>query len=227
MGIAFLPINIEVALPDEQKLQDFFEENQLQEFDDGYEENVIHWDKCPVLGKLQGDEWHDQSKLRHLINYRNNKTGEKQTYYRDIDKIFPEIPFMLNQLPILEFSMVTMLRQRQEVPCHIDSQMTEVNLDLSEVSVEMEPRRYNILLTKHEYKSFYVSEFEGSEKFYPTLTKERPCHLISEKMHWHGADWDGPGKIMLAILAVLDRPKHFKMIKDNYELFKDNGVIEF
>ena len=226
MTIAYLPIDINVQLPDEQKLIDFCQETKIPDITDSNVNQIKFWDKVPVIGRLDKDEdWYDIDKMRHALFNRYTPSLGECRYANDIDKVFPEIPYMLNQLPFKELSMVTMLVQREKVDTHIDSQVYDNIVDPTEIAVEMEPRRYNILMTKHHYKSFFVRETKDSEKIYPTFTSKLPCHAICESHHWHGADWDGPDKIMLCVFGILDRPKHLQMIKDNLEKHKDKAIV--
>lgn len=227
MAIAFLPIDIEIALPDEQKLIDFCRATKIQDITDTDVNNIEHWDKVPVMGRLSTEQWYNIDDLRHALFNRYTPGLGQCRYANNIDKLFPEIPFMLDQLPFKELSIVTMLVQKQDVPHHTDNQAYDVIIDPSEISIDVEPRRYNILLTKHHYKSFFVSKDKDSEKMYPSISQERPCHAICEQYHWHGADYAGPDKIMLCVFGILDREKHKQMIETNLNKYKDNGAIIF
>lgn len=226
MTIAYLPIDIDIQLPDEDRLIEFCQQTKIPDITDSNVNQIKFWDKVPVIGRLEKDEdWYDLDKMRHALFNRYTPGLGQCRYANNIDKVFPEIPYMLNQLPFKELSMVTMLVQREPVDTHIDSQVYDNIVDPTEIAIEMEPRRYNILMTKHHYKSFFVRETKDSEKLYPQFTPELPCHAICESHHWHGADWDGPDKIMLCVFGILDRPKHLQMIKDNLEKYKDKAIV--
>lgn len=226
MTIAYLPIDIDVQLPNEQKLIDFCNETKIPDITDSDVNQIKFWDKVPVVGRIDNDQdWYDLDKMRHALFNRYTPGLGNCRYANGIDQLFPEIPYMLNQLPFKELSMVTMLVQRMTVETHIDSQVYDIITDPSEIAIEMEPRRYNILMTKHHYKSFYVRETQHSEKIYPSITADSPCHAICESHHWHGADYDGPDKIMLCVFGILDRPKHLKMIQENLERHKERAIV--
>jgi hypothetical protein len=226
MTIAFVPIDIDVQLPDEQQLIKFCQETKIEDIKDTNVNTIKFWDKVPVIGRLESDkDWYDIDKMRTALFNRYTPNLGACRYANNIDKVFPEIPYMLNQLPFKELSMVTMLVQREPVATHIDSQVYDIITDPTEIAIEMEPRRYNILMTKHHYKSFYVSESKDGEKIFPTITKETPCHAICESHHWHGAEYDGPDKIMLCVFGILDREKHLKMISQNLEKYKDRAIV--
>lgn len=224
MAIAFLPIEIDVQLPDENKLLDFCREFAVPNTSkDGYSN---FWNVVPVYTRGPTEVWYDFVKSKEMIMYRNCAGKGPGYWANEIDKIFPEIPYMLNQLPFKEMGVVSMLEQMIPVSPHTDHHSWEVNEDPSEVALEMEPRRYNILMNKYDYKSFYVAENHTSEKIYPKITKERPCHVICDRYHAHGADYAGPGKIMLGIFGgVLDRERHLAMIKKNLEKYRDDAII--
>lgn len=225
MTIAFLPIDIDVRLPDEQKLIEFCDRTKIPDITDTTVNTIKFWDKIPVAGRLKSEQWYNVDDMRYTLFNRYTPELAPVEYANNIDKLFPEIPYMLEQLPFKELSVVTMLRQREYVPHHTDNQVYDIIVDPSEVAIEMEPRRYNILLTKHDYKSFFVSDTQDSEKMYPVITKEQPCHAICEQYHWHGADYAGPDKIMLCVFGILDRPKHLQMIKENLERNKDKAIV--
>jgi hypothetical protein len=225
LTIAFVPIEIDVQLPDEQNLIDFCQQTKVKDIK-GSVNSIQFWDKVPVVGRIARDEdWYDLEKMSHALFNRYTPGLGECRYANGIDKKFPEIPYMLNQLPFKELSMVTMLVQREAVETHIDSQVYDNITDPSEIAIDMEPRRYNILMNKHDYKSFYVCENHGSEKIFPTITPDVPCHAICESHHWHGADYDGPDKIMLCVFGILDREKHKQMIAYNLEKYKDRAIV--
>lgn len=227
MAIAYLPIEIDVKLPDEERLIEFAHRYKIpsnqEDRDDVKTGN--HWYKVPVCGRCESEDWYDIDKFKTVLYNRFVPNVYPVKYANEIDKKFPEIPFILNQLPFKELSFVALLMQREEVECHTDDQDADIIIDPSEVSLEVEPRRYNIQLTRHGIKSFYVCKDQGSERTYPMITKELPAFAICEKHHWHGADHVVDGKIMLSIFGILDREKHKKTIEYNLEKFKDKAII--
>jgi hypothetical protein len=142
----------------------------------------------------------------------------------NIDKEFPEIPYMLAQLPFKELTVVVMLEQKEQVDYHTDGYNNDyIFNDPSELAFELEPKRYNILLTKHDYQEcFFIADQPGGKKVYPDITKERPCHVIADRYYAHGANYRGPGKIMIAVIGgILDRDKHLELINKN----KQDAII--
>lgn len=232
MGIAFMPIEIDVQLPDEQKLIDYANHYSIRnKYKKSSDKEVFElekfWDQVPVIGRLDSNEWYDQRVLSNAIfNRYNPGVGGPCRYANDIDKQFPEIPYMLDQLPFKELSIVVLFKQHEQVSTHIDLQKWMNIQDESEIAFDLEPRRYNILMTKHHYKSFYICENQNSERIFPNIPAHRPCHALCESQHWHGAEYAGPDKIQLAVYGILDRPKHREMVRKNLEKFKDE-VISF
>ena len=49
MAIAFLPIDIDIRLPDEKKLLEYCDEFKLPKIKDNVDA-VVHWDLVPVIG---------------------------------------------------------------------------------------------------------------------------------------------------------------------------------
>lgn len=225
MGIAFLPIDIDVQLPDEKKLLDYLSEFKMKK--NNREGHSHWWDTVPVLMRGTPGLEYNMANTTELIANRYNAGLGTPNYVNDIDKVFPEIPYMLNQLPFKELTVVAMLCQNEPVDYHTDGLAIDNDLDPTEVSYELEPKRYNILLTKHDYKDcFFVSDKIGGTKVYPNIPRERPCHVISDRYYAHGADYRGEGKIMLAVIGgILDRPKHYEMIRRNLEKYRSEAVI--
>jgi hypothetical protein len=210
MGIAFLPIDINVQLPDEQKLHAYCEQHKIVTTKD--DSHSWWWNVIPVLvrGPIDTPE-----QLEDILANRYNAGVGTPRYVNNIDKEFPEIPYMLEQLPFKELTVVAMLEQKEAVDYHTDGYNNDYLFnDPTELAFELEPKRYNILLTKHSYQNcFFVADKPGGNKVYPAITKERPCHIIADRYYAHGADYRGPGKIMLAVIGgILDREKHLALI---------------
>jgi hypothetical protein len=214
MTIAFLPIEIDVQLPDEKKLIDFCHAHTIPKLIPE-SKNPKFWDIIPVRSRSTEKEWFDTTALKTLMNNRYIPNSEESRYMFDIDKVFPEIPHMLEQLPFKEFTMVTMLLQTSYVPHHMDPHHDDVIPDLYEISIENEPHRYNIQLTHLNENAFFVSESRNGPKIYPNITKEKPCFAFCERYHWHGSDYIGENKIQLSVFGIVDRLKHKDMIIKN------------
>lgn len=224
MTIAYLPIDIDVQLPNEQQIIDFCYEHKIPELTQT-KDNIKHWYKIPVCGRCESADWYDIEKFKHTLYNRFVPNLYPVKYANEIDRVFPEIPYMLEQLPFKELSFVVMLMQREEVECHTDNQQNDYVVDPSEISIDIEPRRYNIQLTRHGLPSFYVSKDKDSERFYPSITREQPCFALCEQYHWHGADYVTSDKVMLAVFGILDRTKHQQMLADNLAKYKDKAII--
>jgi len=221
MGIAFLPIDIDVQLPNETRLLEFCNQHKMS---DAYGK---YWSTNPVLTRAPADYIYNKDSSTDLVINRYNAGLGTPRYVNNIDKEFPEIPYMLNQLPFKELTMVVILQQLEAVDYHIDGLAGDIILDHSEISLNLEPRRYNILLTKHEYQDcFFVSDKMDGKKIYPRITKENPCHVVTDRIYPHGADYVGPNKLMLAVLGgILDREKHLKLIQQNLEKYREHAVL--
>jgi hypothetical protein len=220
MAIAFLPIEIDVQLPDPQIIFDYLEKYQIKT-------KHTSWRMAPILGRAPSTDWYDSNAYPKIIyNRYNSSITDIPQYANGIDKLMPEIPYMLNQLPFKTLTYALFLEQLEEVTKHNDMQIHDVCDDPSEIAIEHEPRRFNFLLTRHSEKAFFVSESMDAEKIYPIITKEHPCFAFNEQQYLHGADYIGPGKIIIMAGGLLDRKKHKKMIEENLEKFK-NHVIRF
>jgi hypothetical protein len=224
MTIAFLPIDIDVKLPDEEKIIKFCEEFKMAKLN-VEKDKGSHWDVVPVLSRISEQDWNDSLKAKHSINNRYVPNLGEPRYLNNIDKLFPEIPYMLEQLPYKELTIVSLLLQTEYVPHHFDPHYGDVTPDPYEISIENEPHRYNIQLTHHNKNAFFVSEKHGGEKLYPKITKERPCFAFCERYHWHGSDYIGPNKIQLSVFGIVDRIKHKDMIIKNLIKYRDEAII--
>lgn len=224
MAIAFLPIDIDVRLPDETKLLEYCEKYKIPPIE-GKVDTASYWDIVPVIGRLPGEKWYDIRELKATLHERYNPGLGECHWANDIDKVFPEIPYMLNQLPFTELTMVSMLVQKTYVPHHLDPHVGDNVLDPFEISLHNEPHRYNIQLTKHGQNAFFVSQEKDGEKLYPNITRERPCFAFCERYHWHGSDYIGPNKVQLIVFGIVDRKKHRATIYKNLAKYKDDAII--
>jgi hypothetical protein len=224
MAIAFLPIDIDVRLPDEEKLFTYCERYKLPKIKDS-KDTVEYWDLVPVIGRLSSEQWQQIEFVRNVLyNRYNPRLGECQ-WANNIDKEFPEIPYMLAQLPFKELTMVTMMIQKTYVPHHMDPHQGDVYLDPSEISIDNEPHRYNIQLTQHGKAAYFVSQTHDGEKIFPKITREQPCFAFCERYHCHGSEYIGPNKIQLSVFGIVDRQKHKDTIIKNLARHKDEAII--
>ncbi len=193
-----------------------------------YQLKIKHttWKIAPVLGRVSPDLWNDPNTYSNVVyNRYNSLIDVPMQYANNIDSIMPEIPYMLNQLPFTQLTFGFLLEQLQEVTKHHDVQKYDVYNDLNEISIENEPRRFNILLNRHSEPAFYVSETLDTEKVYPNITKETPCFAFNERQYLHGSDYIGSGKVMLIAGGLIDKEKFKDTISKNLERFKDQTII--
>lgn len=233
--LAYLPIDIDARIPDEKKLLEFCDQFHVPHSPTAWHQET------PVIFRGPHEDLYStlpNTGMRGpLMEARYFSAGyAPATYVNDIDKVFPEIPYMLNQLPFKEITIAMLARQLKYIQYHNDDYSVRKNgvkcSNLVEDQNQMldiyEPRRYNILLTKHHYKDcFFVStEIEG-EKIYPAQSPSAPCHAINLKHYYHGADFRGPDKVVLLIDGILDLEKHKKMIDSNMAKYQHSGAIIF
>jgi hypothetical protein len=224
MAIAYLPIDIDVQLPDEKTLINYCEEFKITRFETEVD-GVRYWDIAPVVARIPSEDWYDRNKLKDVIYNRYNPGLGPQIWANNIDKIMPEVPYMLNQLPFKELTGVSFMLQTEYVPHHLDPHEGDVYIDPSEITIDIEPHRYNIQMTQYGKPAFFVSSSANGEKIYPNITKEQPCFAFCERYHWHGSEYVGPNKIQLSVFGILDREKHKEMIRKNLEKYRDRAII--
>lgn len=226
MAIAYAPLNIDVRLPDISKIKKYFDEHQhvLSGNADLIDNDAFIF--VPVFIRASEQEWIDPKIAMHHYQNRWNTLEKPAKYLYDIDKIIPEIPDILNQLPYKELTMVYLLRQSGYVNPHYDSEPGDVYNDNSEISIKNEPHRINVLLSNHEDPNFFVSEFKDSEKIFPKITASRPCYAFAERYYWHGAEYTKPERYLLSVFGILDREKHRAMIDESVKLWP-NDIVRF
>jgi hypothetical protein len=229
--LAFLPLDLDYRLPNEEEIIRYCYENHIPL--DMSEENGPCWYITPVCGRFNPSEWFNKEKLNANWFERYVEKGLTVQYVNDIDKKFPEIKFMLDQLPYRELSIATLFLQFKEVTCHIDWFEDDKYDDEDEMSIENEPRRFNIQMTNHHYKSSFLAASENGDKHYATITKEYPGYCISECYNWHGADLAGPDKITLFTTGLIDKEKRdllieksLKKLGSNAIAFCDGGLVD-
>jgi hypothetical protein len=217
MSIAYLPIEIDVRLPDPQIILDYIDAYQLKT-------KHTTWKIAPILGRVNTENWYEGNAYANVIYNRYNTSIKSKTQYaNNIDKLMPEIPYMLSQLPFKQLTFGLLLEQMTEVTKHHDVQAYDIYNDLTEI--EHEPRRFNILMTRHSEKAFYLSESLESENVYPIITKENPCFAFNERHYLHGSDYIGPNKVMIMAGGIIDKKKFKDMIDRNLKKFKDQVII--
>jgi hypothetical protein len=224
MAIAYLPIDIDVRLPDEGKLLAYCEKYKLPKIKDS-NDTVAYWDLVPVIARMPNDKWYDIEYGRNVLYNRYNPNLGEAVWANNIDVEFPEIPYMLSQLPFKELTMVTMMIQKTYVPHHLDPHLNDIINDPYEISIMNEPHRYNIQLTQHGQPAYFVSANKDGEKVFPNITKEQPCFAFCERYHWHGSEYIGENKIQLSVFGIVDREKHHATIMKNLSKHRDKAII--
>jgi hypothetical protein len=221
--IAFLPIDIEYDMPDEDKIIQYCKDFHVpMELTKAY---APAWEITPVCGRFAPEQWWDPAvnHVRWSERYLPNM-GPLQ-YVNDIDTKFPEIRKMIEQFPYKEIGCVALARQVIPVSCHVDWFKTDKDSEVDERSITNEPRRFNIQMTKRTYKSFYVADSEEGERYHINLPKNVPGFAITEMYNWHGADMVGPDKIMLVMYGIIDKEKRDELVRRSIKLYHDDAIV--
>jgi hypothetical protein len=225
MTIACLPIEIDVSLPDEQQILDYVEQYEIP--------STLHldgprfdcWRVAPVGGQMPSDDWQDPYKIQQLICNRLTPNYGEFRWANNFDVLFPEVVSMISQIPIID-PLVILMQQLKDSTAHFDTQPQDNILNINDIALTTEPRRYNIQLTKFGKTSFFVAKTKTSEKiYYNHITPKFPAYCFPEQHYYHGADYIGPGKVSLCILGRPDPQRHAAMIKHNIEKHKDKAII--
>jgi len=226
MTIACLPIEIDVSLPDEQKVLDYVQEYQFPSMLHLTSPRFDPWIVSPILGRMPSKDWNDAYKIRDLIyNRQNPNYGGKLEWANGFDKLFPEIVYMIEQIPILN-PIVIFMQQTALSTAHEDKHGGDIMEDPSQWTLYTEPRRYNIQMTNFDYKSFFVSKTRDGERIpYNHISKELPAYVFCEQHYFHGAEYCGPNKVSLCFLGTPDWPRHNELIRKNLEKHRDKAII--
>jgi len=221
--IGFLPLDLDYQLPDENEIIKYCHKNHIKrEFT---EENGPCWLITPVCGRFNPADWYDHKKVNNHWFNRYVSTKKELEFVNDIEKKFPNIKHMLNQLPYKELSIATLFLQISDVESHIDWFKDDNYDDPDEKSIENEPRRFNIQLSKHHYPSTFLSGTEKGEKYYANISQKTPGYCISEMYNWHGADLCGPDKITLFTTGLIDKEKRDQLINKSLLKYNKDAII--
>jgi len=227
MAIAFAPLNIDVKLPDINTVEAFFDEHRNKALDD--DPNLTDPNEflsVPIYLRASEEECTDNDILHYHFNNRWNTLQKSGNYLYNVDKIIPEIPHIIDQLPYKELTVVLLTLQQGYIPPRYDTEPEDVYHDKSEISIKNEPHRINVLLSNHDDHNFFVSEYEYSEKIYPDIPASRPCYAFTERYYWHGEKYTKPKRYYLKICGILDRDRHKAMIAESVEKWPEE-IITF
>lgn len=227
MTIACMPIDIDISLPDEQRILDYVNTYRIPGMLDYDTCRFEEWAVAPIMGPIPSKDWKDVSKVRNLMfNRQNPNYGGAIEYANDFDKLFPEVADMIKQIPILNPTCI-FLKQNKEASPHTDMHGADDVKPIPELwNLSNEPRRYNIQMTKFDYQSFYVSKTKDSERIpYTHINKETPVYLFCEDHYYHGADYCGPDKINLCFAGILDWDKHVQLVQKSLKKHRDKAII--
>ena len=225
MTIACLPIEIDVDMPDEQDVLNYVEEFTIP--------STLHldgprfdcWKVAPVAGQMSSEDWKDPEKIQALVCNRLTKNYGKFSWANNFDQRFPGVVKMIEQIPMID-PLIILMQQKMDSTAHFDRQPKDVILDVNDILLSTEPRRYNIQLTKFGGKSFFVSKTQTGEKiYYEHSSAELPAFCFPEQHYFHGADEVGPGKVSLCMLGRVDVKKHHEIIKFNIDKHRDKAII--
>lgn len=219
-NIAYLPIDIEVDLPNESEILEHF--HAIGAISDHMPCASGLWKTYPIFGRMLRDEWNDVDIYQYHKKHSSVLMESVGQYYDNFDTKFPQIASVIDQLPYKQLSLVMALEQTSDVPIHKDREDFEIVDDDTKL---LDPKRYNILLTKHEYKSFFLSENDNGDKIYPKIDKGNPVFCLSHDKYYHGATMAGPGKVMVAIGGIIDVEKHNSLLEQSFNKFEDQSII--
>ena len=221
--IAFLPLDLDYVLPDEDEIIKYCYENHIEK--EVTKTNGPWWLITPVCGRFNPKDWRNSKSSNEHWFQRYVSNGKELQYDNDIEKKFPSIKFMLDQLPYKELTIATLFLQISEVDCHIDWFKNDQYNDLTESLIENEPRRFNIQLTKHHYRSSFLAATETGERHYANITANTPGYCISEMYNWHGADLCGPNKVTLFTTGLIDKEKRDDLVNRSLQLYSNDAII--
>ena len=209
--LAYLPIDIEIDWPDEEKILDWFNAHKLLDTDYWeYQENRHAWAMVSTCKEPKDWRRFDPTMWN---NRRTSGQNDGILFHPGFEDEFPSLANCIRQLPFKQLTVSGFLYQLGEIPPHQDT------FDPNEPT---EPRRYSIYLTDPKYNTFYVSKDNSSKKYYPELIT--PCFTFNNSSCYHGAVATERPKIILTTAGIIDNDKHKKLLERSLEKYRDNTI---
>lgn len=211
MTLAYLPIDIEVAWPDEDKLLSWFENHKLLDTDYWeYTQNRHIW--AMISTCKQPTDWRRYD-ADMWANRREEGENDGILFHPGFEEEFPSIANCIRQLPFKQLTVSGMLYQLGEIHEHQDT---------FDPRTPTEPRRYTIYLTDPRYNTFYVSKAPDGIKRFPKLVT--PCFVFNNTDCQHGAIETSRPKIILTTAGIIDNEKHEELLKRSLEKYSDMAI---
>lgn len=213
--ILFTPLDIELTLPDEQKIIDWVVEHRIKDTD--YNQYQINWNiHCPIMSCFPIEDWQSSNAIVELDKHIHRLHNSNKIYWHPgFRETFPEIAAALEQLPFKEFTVAIIQTQLGYIQPHQD--------DLDEFANSItEPRRFFIHLTNpSETTLFLCNDKEGNGKVSPKIDPKWPCYAFNNDTAFHGADKKDKVRMIINTAGIIDPVKHKELIDRSVEKFKD------
>jgi hypothetical protein len=209
--LAYLPIDIQVDWPDEDKLLKWFEDHKLLDTDYWeYQQGRHVWAMISTCTPPADWRRYDSTMWE---NRRIEGTNQGVIFHPGFEETFPSLANCIRQLPFKQLTVSGMLYQLNEIPEHQDTHDTRL---------PTEPRRYTIYLTNPEHNTFYVSKEQGSHKYFPELVT--PCFAFNNSDCYHGATETHRPKIILTTAGIIDNAAHEELLARSLKKYGDKAI---
>jgi hypothetical protein len=213
--ILFTPLDIELVLPDEQKIIDWVVEHRIKDTD--YNQYQINWNiHCPIMSCFPIPNWQSSTAIIELDKHIHRLHNSNKIYWHPgFKETFPEIAAALEQLPFKEFTVAIIQTQLGCIQPHQD--------DLDDYANEVnEPRRFFIHLTDPTRTTlFLANDKDGTGKITPRIDPAWPCYAFNNDTSYHGADKGDRVRMIINTAGIIDPVKHKELIERSIKKFKD------
>lgn len=213
--ILYTPLDINLELPDEQKIIDWVVEHRIK--DTNYNQYQINWNiHCPIVSCFPIEDWTSSDSIVELDKHihKLHNTG-KLYWHPGFKETFPEIASAIEQFPFQELTVAIIQTQIGYIQPHQD--------DLDEfASTITEPRRFFIHLTDPTKTTLFLCKDEdGRDCVTPKIHKEWPCYAFNNDTAWHGATKGDRVRMIINTAGIIDPVKHKELIERSVDKFKD------
>jgi hypothetical protein len=212
--ILYTPLDIELVLPNEQKIIDWVVDHRIKDTD--YNQYQINWNiHCPVVSCFPIEDWTSSDSIVELDKHihKLHNTG-KRYWHPGFKETFPEIAAAIEAMPFEELTVAIIQTQIGYIEPHKD------DLDDRASTIE-EPRRFFIHLTNPTESSLFLCKEKEGERVYPKLNPSWPCYAFNNDTVHHGAEKKDRVRLIINTAGIIDPVKHKELIDRSIKKFKD------
>jgi hypothetical protein len=209
--LVYLPIDIHVEWPDENKLLKWFNDHKLIDTDYWeYQQGRHTWAMISTCTTPKDWRRYDPTMWK---NRRVEGENNGVIFHPGFEEEFPSLANCIRQLPFKQLTVSGMLYQMNEIPEHQDTE---------DPRLPTEPRRYTIYLTDPTHNTFYISKEPGGHKYFPELVT--PCFVFNNTDCYHGAVETRRPKIILTAAGIIDNLAHEDLLARSLKKYSNKAI---